>query len=188
MAESIREKVLRLANSDERIRAILLNGSRANPNIKPDRFQDYDLVFIVKEFDSFIKERKWLDSLGKIILQQLPDEMELGYEPKDSFTFLMIFEDQTRIDLTLFPFEKVKTGYIVDSLTRVWLDKDALFKDTPAPTDKDYHIKKPTQRQFSEVCNEFWWNSTNVAKGLKREELIYAKDILESVVRPVFWQ
>src|SRR5258708_38111157 len=32
--------ILNIAKNDERIRAVLLNGSRVNPNIKKDRFQD----------------------------------------------------------------------------------------------------------------------------------------------------
>lgn len=84
--------------------------------------------------------------------------------------------------------EKPGTDFEADSLTIVWLDKDGLFKDVPAPTDKDYHITKPGQQAFSEVCNEFWWTITYVAKGLKRKEVIYAKDMLETVVRPMFLQ
>lgn len=187
----IQDKILNFAKTDERIRAVLLNGSRANPNVTPDKYQDFDIVFIVKDFDYFLTNRNWINTFGKPILQQLPDEMELGKDVNDehfSFGFLMIFEDQNRIDLTLFPYEKIQTNFKIDSLTIVLLDKDNLFKNIPQSSDKHYHIAKPTQREFSEVCNEFWWCITNVAKGLKREELIYAKDMLENVVRPTFWQ
>lgn len=184
-------KIITLAETDDRIRAVLLNGSRANANVNPDKYQDFDIVFLVKEFNSFLSDRNWIDALGKPILQQLPDEMELGknpYEENVSFGFLMIFEDGSRIDLTLFPHEKFETHFKIDSLTIVWLDKDDMFKNIVAASDKDYHIKKPGQREFAEVCNEFWWCVTNVAKGLKREEIIYAKDMLENVVRPMFWK
>lgn len=184
-------KILNFAKADDRIRAVILNGSRANPNVKPDKYQDFDIVFIVKNFDSFLNDRSWITILGKTILQQLPDEMDLGKKENEdnfSFIFLMIFENENRIDLTLFPYEKVETDFETDSLTIVWLDKDNLFKNTAESSDKDYHIRKPNQKEFSEVCNEFWWTITNVAKGLKREEIIYAKEMLENVVRPMFWQ
>jgi len=61
--------------------------------------------------------------------------------------------------------EKPGTDFEADSLTIVWLDKDELFKDVPPPTDNDYHIAKPGQQAFFEVCNEFWWTITYVAKG-----------------------
>ncbi|MGN6341185.1 MAG: aminoglycoside 6-adenylyltransferase [Ginsengibacter sp.] len=189
--DNIQNKIINFAKSDDRIRAVILNGSRANPNITPDKYQDFDIVFIVKDFNSFLNEKSWMNVLGKPILQQFPDEMKLGrYENEErvSFGFLMIFEKNDRIDLTLFPYEKFGTHFKTDSLTIVWLDKDNLFENVSKPSDKDYHIKKPSQQEFTEVCNEFWWCITNVAKGLKREEIIYAKDMLENVVRPMFWQ
>lgn len=166
--EEIKNKVLKLAENDNRIRAVLLNGSRANPKVKPDKYQDFDIVFIAQDFDTFLNDRSWISLLGKPILQQLPDEMTLGgdqNQEKVSFSFLMIFEEGHRIDLTLFPREKPGTDFEADSLTIVWLDKDELFKDVPPPTDNDYHIAKPGQQAFFEVCNEFWWTITYVAKG-----------------------
>ena len=187
--EITKNKILGLAENDERIRAVILNGSRANSNVKPDDFQDFDIVFIVEDYQSLIANREWFSTLGNPYLQQLPDEMILGNdssESKFSFTFLTIFEDGSRIDLTLFPKNKFPENYLHDSLSIVWLDKDSLFKDIPESSDIDYHIKKPTERDFSEVCNEFWWCSTNVAKSLKRNEIVYAKDILEHILRPMF--
>ena len=36
--------ILTTAQEDDRIRAVILNGSRADPNALPDRFQDFDIV------------------------------------------------------------------------------------------------------------------------------------------------
>ena len=47
--------ILGVANKDNRIRAVYMNGSRANPKIKRDIFQDYDIVYVVKETESFLK-------------------------------------------------------------------------------------------------------------------------------------
>jgi aminoglycoside 6-adenylyltransferase len=63
------------------------------------------------------------------------------------------------------------------------LDKDGIFDPLPPPSDSDYLPKPPTPNAFSDCCNEFWWVSTYVAKGLWREEIIYAKYLLENVVR-----
>ncbi|HEO6996214.1 TPA: aminoglycoside 6-adenylyltransferase, partial [Streptococcus agalactiae] len=42
--QEIYNLVLNIANQDKRIEAVLLNGSRANPNVPKDDFQDYDIV------------------------------------------------------------------------------------------------------------------------------------------------
>lgn len=187
----IENKILNFAQKDSRIRAVILNGSRANPLVHPDTYQDFDIIFIVKDFDSLLKERSWLKKLGTPLLQQVPDEMVLGNEFNQkqlSFSFLTIFEGDYRIDLTLFPIDQFESDYKSESLSLVWIDKDNLFQKIAVPSDSDYHISKPTEREFREVCNEFWWTITNVAKGLKREELISAKYILENIVRPMFWK
>jgi aminoglycoside 6-adenylyltransferase len=181
--------VMDLAKSDDRIRAVLLNGSRANPDIEPDKFQDYDLVFIVKSFDSFVSNHSWTDFFGEKLICQLPDEMTFGKKDNNEsigFHYLMLFKDGSRIDLTLFPIANFKTDFALDSLTIVWLDKDDLFPNIPHPTDTDYYIQIPTEKAFLETCNEFWWVSTYVAKGLLRNEITYAKEMLETTVRPMF--
>lgn len=186
----IKNLILDFAKQDDRIRAVLLNGSRANPNIKPDRLQDFDIVFIVDNVESFTIDHSWTNIFGEKIIFQLPDQMTFGvedsYQKNISFTYLMLFEDRNRIDLTLFPKQKLKPDFKVDSLTILWLDKDNLFTNLPASGNKDYLIQKPTEKYFLDTCNEFWWTSTYVAKGLLRNEIIYAKEILETVVRPMF--
>jgi len=52
--------VLGVANRDSRIRAVYMNGSRANPNVKKDIFQDYDIVYVVTETESIIRDEDWI--------------------------------------------------------------------------------------------------------------------------------
>jgi len=182
----IQDLIIGIAGKDERIRAVLLNGSRANVQIPPDPYQDFDIVYVVNQLQSFTNEHNWVKAFGERIIMQLPDEMCFGEKRKDGFGYLMLFEDGNRIDLTLFPIDKVKKDYWPDSLTLCLLDKDNLFQNLPKASDKDYLIKKPTQKEFDDVCNEFWWVSTYIAKGLLRNEISYAKDMIETVVRPMF--
>ncbi|MEM7104913.1 MAG: aminoglycoside 6-adenylyltransferase [Bacteroidota bacterium] len=186
-AEAIKQLILGKANTDNRIRAVLLNGSRANDNIKPDRYQDFDLVFIVNELETFTADHSWTDCFGEIALWQLPGEMTLDDESHpDSFTYLMVFSDWHRIDLTLFPKNKLAESFEYDSLTKVWLDKDNLFNDIPRAGDSDYLIRKPSEKEFLDICNEFWWVSPYVAKAIMREEIIHAKEIMDIPVRKMF--
>jgi aminoglycoside 6-adenylyltransferase len=187
-SEEIKKIILDRAESDELVRAVLLIGSRANPKITPDRFQDFDIVYLVTEMESFVSGHHWIDIFGDRLIMQLPDEMILGNEKKGpAFHYLMLFEDGNRIDLTLFPVDKINGGNFPGSQTVVLLDKDGLFSDLPKTSDKDYLIQQPTQKEFSDCCNEFWWVCTYVAKGLCREEITYAKEMLEVPVRKMFF-
>jgi aminoglycoside 6-adenylyltransferase len=180
--------ILQVAKTDKRIRAVLLNGSRANPHIKKDQFQDFDIVYIVHEINTFLNDHSWIDIFGERLILQMPDDMELEEEKRENaaFHYLMLFKDSNRIDLTLFPFEKLETEFQYDSLTILLLDKDLLFSNLPAPGDINYHIKRPTAKMFTDCCNEFWWVCTNVAKGLWRQEITYSMDMLEIPVRRMF--
>jgi aminoglycoside 6-adenylyltransferase len=187
-AEQIKKLILDVADADARIRAVLLNGSRANPALLPDQYQDFDVVFIVTDTENFISNHQWTNVFGQRILWQLPDEMTFGkpIEEPVSFAYLILFKDGNRIDLTLFPKEKVQTDFCRESLTVVWLDKDHLFPNIPFPDSSDHFIKEPTEKEFTDTCNEFWWVSTYVAKGLVRNQMTYAKEIMETAVRPMF--
>jgi aminoglycoside 6-adenylyltransferase len=61
-----------------------------------------------------------------------------------------------------------------------------MFSNIDLPSDSDYLVKQPTEKEFLDTCNEFWWVCTYVAKGLARNEIIYSKEMLETVVRPMF--
>ena len=70
-----------------------------------------------------------------------------------------------------------------DSQTIALLDKDGILPAYPPASDLGYLPKPPTQKQFEDCCNEFWWVSPYVAKGLWRQELTYAKAMLDDSVR-----
>ena len=126
-------QILNLAKKDDRIRAVLLNGSRANPKAKKDKFQDFDIVYIVNEMDSFLSDHNWIDVFGDWLIIQIPKEMNLGEtddsnDENPSFAYLILFKDGNRIDLTLFPADKSETAFEGDSLTISLLDKDACLR------------------------------------------------------------
>lgn len=186
-ATEIRKCIIDFASKDTRVRAVLLNGSRANPDIIPDRFQDFDITYLVTKIESFINDPDWTRIFGEKLIGQLPDQDTWNRDNGSTrFTYLLLFNDGNRIDLTLFPIDKFETSFIADSLTRVWLDKDKLFQNFPVSNDRDYHIKKPLEKEYLDTCNEFWWVSTYVAKALCRNEIIPAKELFETIVRPMF--
>ncbi len=58
--KEIYDLILDIARNDERILAVYMNGSRTNINVPKDIFQDYDIVYVVKETKSFIEDKKWI--------------------------------------------------------------------------------------------------------------------------------
>ncbi|HYK72329.1 MAG TPA: aminoglycoside 6-adenylyltransferase [Pseudoneobacillus sp.] len=177
------------AQEDDRIRAVIMNGSRTNPNVKKDLFQDYDIIYIVKDIQSFTCDHSWVDMFGRRVMMQMPEDKGTPPSLNDGrFMYLMQFMDGNRIDLALIPIGKIDELLSPDSLSLLLLDKDNIIGPLPPSSDKDYHIKRPTKKEFSDVCNEFWWICMNISKGIWREELTYAMFMKEQINRNVLIQ
>lgn len=189
------ELILGTARADARVRAVIMNGSRVNPRAPRDIFQDYDIVYAVTSVQDLLGDRSWIDRFGERIIMETPDAMgnppgaaaAAPRDPDDPFAFLMLFRDGNRIDLTLYPHNRL-AAMAPDSLTRVLLDKDGALPAMPPPSDADYLPKPPTAEQYADCCNEFWWVSTYVAKGLWRRELPYAQEHHSGPVRAMLMQ
>jgi aminoglycoside 6-adenylyltransferase len=181
--EEMLELIVGTARDDKRIRAVILNGSRANPNAPRDPFQDFDIVYLVTDVIPFKEDRQWIKRFGETMIVQLPEEMQDPPPAADEgFTCLMQFMDGNRIDLGIYPLDRLNSiGR--DSLSVLLLDKDGIIEPFPLANESDYLPSPPTAKAFSDCCNEFWWVCPYVAKGLWRREIVYAKTMLDAVVR-----
>lgn len=173
--------ILGYAENDDRVRAVLLNGSRANPLAPRDNYQDYDIIYVVKNFDEFRSDYGWLDVFGKRLIMQMPEAMR-DPSGKGHFNWMMLFEDGNRLDLTLIPIEKLDL-IESDSLTVVLLDKDGILPPFPQSNDRDYLVNPPSALYYYSCCNNFFWCMQNVAKGIARDELPYAMMMYHNIVR-----
>jgi aminoglycoside 6-adenylyltransferase len=140
-------------------------------------------VYVVTDVESFKANPGWIDVFGERMILQLPDDMvDPPPEPGDHYAYLIQFMDGNRLDLTLYPVAKIHE-MDRDSQSILLLDKDGIIEPFPPPSDRDYLPRPPTAKQFFDCCNEFWWVSPYVAKGLWREEITYAKTMMEEAVR-----
>lgn len=170
--------VLDFSKKDERIRLVTLEGSRARPDSSRDCFQDYDVSYFVSELGSFEENNAWLDYFGPRLIMQQP---EAPFE--EGFSYLMLFEDGNRLDLFVLPLSQWADYAAKEPSVQVLLDKDQrLSSDFHLQADV-YQTHLPTAEVFAKACNEFWWVSTYVVKGLCRGEYLYATAHFEQIVR-----
>jgi aminoglycoside 6-adenylyltransferase len=175
--------VLAIARADTRVRAVILSGSRADPAAPVDEWQDVDVAFVVRDIPSFRADPTWIDVFGERAILQRPDDM-IGAPPRTDGgeSYLMLFVDGSRIDLTLLPVEGMD-GFEHDGPAEVLMDLDGVVPPPP-PRDGAYFVPAlPTAAAFADVCNEFWWVTPYVAKGLGRGETTYAHHHLDTVLR-----
>jgi aminoglycoside 6-adenylyltransferase len=168
--------IVTFAKNDACVRVVAMEGSRLNKNAPKDKFQDFDISFIVTDMEKYKNNDNWLDFFGKRVIMQKPEGMTM-FPPTlgNWFSYLMQYEDGNRIDLTLIPFNEIEKYFDrADSLTKVILDKDNICPQLNDSSDIDYHVKRPSFEFIDDCCNEFWWLSIYVTKGLCRNELLYA--------------
>jgi aminoglycoside 6-adenylyltransferase len=182
------QMILDIARKDDRIRAVYMNGSRTNPHVIKDIFQDYDIVYVVTDTKPFYVDDNWIYKFGEPLFMQMPEKMDnlrgIECHLEDTYGWLVIFKDGNRIDLHVNSIPFAKNDIHNDKLCKILLDKDNILPQIPESTDIDYHVKKPTKIDFLCDCNDFWWCLNNVAKGLWREEIPYVMDMINHVIRP----
>ena len=181
--QEIMDTILSVAKSDDRIRIVTLEGSRTNINIPKDEFQDYDITYFVTDMKSLLSSDDWLSQFGNIIMMQKPENMELFPPEEKGYSYLMLFDDYNKIDLTLLSLEDLDDYLNGDKLIKVLIDKDCRIKRDIVPTDIDYHVRKPSAREYDDCCNEFWHVTPYVVKGLCRKEILFAIDHLNQILR-----
>ena len=167
------------------VAAVAMSGSRTDTKASKDEFQDYDVVYVVENLDELITDLSWLDQFGKRIIEQ---EVGLGQRR----LYLMLFEDSNRIDLTLCPKEHIKEWVDSEAGFTVLEDPEHLFEPYSQNLER-YWTNPASAIEFEKVCNEFWWVSAYVVKGICRKQVIYATDHLygicqQELLKVLVWQ
>lgn len=183
------ERLVAWAQDEPRVRALLLIGSRARPHGPVDAVSDFDIVVVASELDAFRgPDTAWLERAGGPILVHLDPQPSARLEV--GFNRLVIYADGTKIDYDVRPLEFLASAAgsrhaseELDDGFRVLLDKDTLSLRVPAPSGHAHVPSKPTYEEYLALVEEFWWETTYVAKNLWRGELFPAKYSVETVIR-----
>lgn len=177
--------IVNTAKEDDRIKAVYMNGSRTNLNVPKDKYQDYDIVYVVNETKSFRNDKKWIHRFGEILYMQYPeDNSYYENDVENCYGWLMQFTDGNRLDLHVTTLPLVLKEIKEDKLCKILLDKNGCLPNIPEASDETFWVKKPKPKQYEDTCNEFWWLLNNIAKGQWREEIPYTMDMLNFHTRP----
>ena len=168
-----------------KVEAVAMSGSRTDTKAPKDEFQDYDVVYVVDDLDNLTSDLAWLDRFGNRLIEQYN---VLGHRR----LYLMLFEDGNRIDLTLCPKDHIQEWVDSEADYTELKDEKGLFESyTTSP--QRYWTSPASAIDFEKSCNEFWWVSAYVVKGICRNQLIYATDHLygicqQELLKVLAWQ
>ena len=171
-----------IAFKEENIRAAYIEGSRTNPNATKDIFQDYDIVYVVTTTKPFREDKEWIKRFGEILYMHYPeDNVFYPSDVENCYGWQIQFADGNRMDLHVCTRENALANL---ELYQILVDKDGIVPYPQETTDERYWVKEPLEIEFQCTCSDFWWCLNNVAKGLWRNELPYAMDVINFVLRP----
>ncbi len=186
--KEILKEVIEWASKNEEVRTVILTGSRAGRKTDVDLFSDYDIEIGVNDLTDFLKNEEWLSIFGEILTLIRQDD--------DGFSMRMVlYKDYVRIDFKVYAATYFGQFAEREELPKHWdngyyilIDKNGITKSLKPPTHSSFIIKKPTEDEFLFVVNDFWWDTTYVAKSLWRNELYYAKYVLDTIIRVSYLQ
>ena len=179
--------ILGFAEAEERIRAVVMNGSRVNPNVARDPFQDYDVATFVTDVETFRNGNYVLPRFGDVIVVEQP---LIGPWPPDDadrsyYNYNIQLTDGNRIDLSFYHVDTL-SDKLTDSLTTVLLDKDGRIPTLPPPNESSYFITQPTAKLYDGCCTAFFFAlGSHIPKTIWRRNLPLLKFYIEGWLREV---
>ncbi|MBA3332793.1 MAG: aminoglycoside 6-adenylyltransferase [Actinobacteria bacterium] len=177
------ERLVAWGEADGSIRALILTSSRARSDGSVDTLSDYDLIVAVTDTAGFTTNDEWVSAYGEP-LARWGDQSELYGLTKH---FLgVVYADGVKVDYTVWPealLERVAEAEALpeelDVGYRVLLDKQGRTARWNAPTYRAHIPAPPTEAEYRAIIEEFWWDTTYVAKALWRGEVVFAKFALD---------
>lgn len=173
------QSLLDWALTDPNIRTILLDGSRADPSRSLDEFSDFDVAVIVQNLEP-IPTGNWIDKFGDPMVRwPLSPQPTLG---DGRITQLVLYSDGVRIDFQ-FGTADLATLERPGPYWCTLFDHDRISERLTATPVAGTWIDTPDEAEYMDRINAFWWDITYVAKALRRDELDYARYVMEGDLR-----
>jgi aminoglycoside 6-adenylyltransferase len=180
-------RLVQWANSQPLVRAMLLESSRASDHAPIDILSDYDVLLIVSDTRPFSQQESWLQDFGKLLVLFRDKGRMYGLR---SYNRLVLYEDGTKIDYIVWPVALLQRVLnaprlpdVLDHGYQVLVDKDHLACNLKPPTYSAHIPKRPTEKEYQSLVEEFWWETIYVAKNLWRDELMHMKYNLDYVMK-----
>lgn len=181
------EQIIHWAENNPDIRAVLLTSSLVNPYAPVDDLSDLDVELVFENRASYEHRNEWIRLFGDPI--SMIEEDDSVFEGKHAMK-MVLYRDHVKVDFKLYQVSEFIEEINEETLPEDWdvgyqvlIDKDHLTKNLKPATYQSIMIHQPTEKEFQQLFNDFWWDITYVAKCLKRGDIFYAKFMSENVLR-----
>ena len=187
--EELIERFCKWAETRSDVRAAIVAGSGARIDHSADEWSDLDIIIVTTDPDHYLSKSDWINNFGKPLLTFI----DTSSASNDKLR-VVLYEGMLDVDFCIVPYEGMqKSAQWIDQTIKANADRKALNwiwnvygrgvrvlidKDDIAPTfcEVAASVKKPspprpTQDEFLEVVNDFYYHAVFAAKHLRRGEL-----------------
>jgi aminoglycoside 6-adenylyltransferase len=178
-------KLVSWAKISDDIKAIFIIGSYARTDHPADEYSDLDLVIVTDNPDYFIMSTQWLKNIGAYWVTFIErtatgegKERRVLFDNALDVDFVIISQKEfEQIDADNEAQETLKRGF------RVLIDKNGLAKTLPQLSVECRVYSPPTENEFVNLVNDFWYHTVWTTKKLQRKELWAAKFCLDNYMK-----
>jgi aminoglycoside 6-adenylyltransferase len=178
------ENLVRWGAQDEKLKILMVIGSQARNEHKADDFSDLDIIMIVDEPEHFLFTNHWLEKIGVFHVSFIEETLAGQKERR------IIFDNNLDVDFVILP-QNIITSFFknTDALNilkhgyNVLIDKIGITKEIPENLQGIHQYTFPTEWEFMNTVNDFWYHAVWSAKKINRGELWTAKFCVDSYMK-----
>jgi aminoglycoside 6-adenylyltransferase len=186
--EEIERRFTAWAETRPDIRAACVLGSRARKDRPADEWSDLDILVLADDPDRLLQSTDWIGEMGDVVLTFLePTPAGDGLERR------VLYEGGRDVDYSIFPASGLEAlseiqldevSEIVGRGMRILLDREGALARL-ADTARGRRRKRgpPSQEEFVQVVNDFWYHAVWAAKKLRRGEILMAKGVTDAYLK-----
>jgi len=191
--EQLIQNFVQWAQGQDNIRLAFVLGSRARTDHPADAWSDLDIMIVARDVRAYLAQADWLNQVGKPWLtftETTPDGRSMERRT--------LFDGGLDIDFALMPLEMIQAlvqrepdAGIADVFhrgVRILLDKDALLPDPARFAAAWKPPEPPSEAEFLQVVNDFWYHTLWTAKHVRRGELWWAKSCCDGYLKNLLRQ
>jgi len=185
--EALIERIKDWAESQQDIRAVLIQGSYARQENPADEWSDLDLTIVSTTPDIYIST-EWLQYLGKYWLTFVEKTSD-GNEMERR----VLFEDGLDVDFAVYSNTTIQqmivhgvpehAKYTLSRGIRNLVHKDGIINQIVGIKIEKEEVEPPSQQEYLELVNDFLYHYIWTLKKLKRKELWTAKECLDNYMK-----
>lgn len=179
------ESIRRWAVNASDVHAVVIIGSRARAARPADEFSDLDLLVVATDTDRFYQTTDWLQAIGTPWLWF--DEQT----PAGMMERRVLFDQALDVDFVFMPLSDLQNSTNDLALStlqrgyRVLVDKVGISHDLKPVHAAGTKAVKPTESEYVNDVNDFWFHTVWLTKKLLRGEVWMAKSCLDGYLKRI---